>query len=88
MSTTTMTIRTDTETKHKAQLLFKELGMDMTTAINVFLKQAIRHQGLPFEVRMEIPNELTDRILRETAKGDELSAPFDTVESLMEDLHA
>ena len=48
MSTTTMTIRTDKEVKFQAQQIFSELGMDMTTAINVFLRQAIRQNGFPF----------------------------------------
>ena len=40
MSTTTMTIRTDKEVKFQAQQIFSELGMDMTTAINVFLSSS------------------------------------------------
>ena len=35
------------------QQVFNHLGMDMTTAINIFLRQAIQHQGLPFDVRLD-----------------------------------
>ena len=56
---TSMTIRMNRTVKQEAQQLFANLGMDMTTAINVFLRQAIYHNGLPFEVRFENPNETT-----------------------------
>ena len=48
MSATTINI--DEETKKEAQELFKDLGMNLTTAINIFLKQAIREQRIPFYV--------------------------------------
>ena len=47
----TMTIRTDPEIKAQAQKVFADLGIDMTTAINVFLRQSIVQRGLPFAVR-------------------------------------
>ena len=40
MNNTSMTIRTDKEIKQQAQKIFSDLGMDMSTAINVFLRQA------------------------------------------------
>lgn len=43
-----MSIRIDSDVKAKAQALFSALGIDMTTAINIFLRQAIQHQGIPF----------------------------------------
>ena len=48
MSTSNMSIRIDSDVKAKAQALFSALGIDMTTAINIFLRQAIQHQGIPF----------------------------------------
>lgn len=45
-------IRTDLSVKESAQALFGALGMDMTTAVNLFLRQAIRAQGLPFPVAL------------------------------------
>ena len=50
MSKTSMSIRLDSEVKEQAQQVFNHLGMDMTTAINIFLRQAIQYQGLPFDV--------------------------------------
>ena len=48
--TTSVNLRIDKELKSQAESLFASLGMNMTTAINVFLKQAVREQGLPFRV--------------------------------------
>jgi len=46
-------IRVDSEVKAKSQELFAALGLDMTSAINVFLRQAIRKNGMPFELVAE-----------------------------------
>ena len=43
-------IRVDSDIKNKAIDVFSSLGMDMSTAINIFLRQAIRKNGIPFEV--------------------------------------
>ncbi len=51
MNDTTMTIRMNSETKSKAQELFNSLGMDMSTAINLFLNVAIEYRGIPFIIR-------------------------------------
>lgn len=43
-------IRIDDQLKEKAEVLFSELGMTMSTAINIFIRQSVRVGGLPFEV--------------------------------------
>lgn len=43
-------IKIDPEVKKQAQKLFSDLGMDMTTAVNIFLRQAIKEQAIPFRV--------------------------------------
>ena len=48
-------IRVDGEVKNKAQDVFAALGLDMTSAINIFLRQVIRKNGIPFEVVAEKP---------------------------------
>ncbi|MFW0180688.1 type II toxin-antitoxin system RelB/DinJ family antitoxin [Rothia sp. P5766] len=48
MSTTTISFRTDRETKEEAMRLFSELGLDMSTALNMFLRQALVDNGIPF----------------------------------------
>lgn len=55
-------VMVDKETKEEATKILKEVGLSMSTAINLFLKQVINHNGLPFEVKK--PNEDTLRALR------------------------
>jgi DNA-damage-inducible protein J len=48
MAATNINIRTDSETKAQAAAVFEHLGLDMSTAVNIFLKQAVRQHGIPF----------------------------------------
>jgi len=57
--TTNFSVRMDSDLKKECEALFSELGMNLTTAINVFLRQSLRAGGLPFEVRVERPNKET-----------------------------
>ena len=50
MANINVTIRMDEKLKKEADSLFKDLGMNLTTAINTFIKQSIREQKIPFEI--------------------------------------
>jgi len=50
MSVANVNIRTDSEIKAKAQEIFASLGLDMTTAINLFLRQTVKYRDLPFVI--------------------------------------
>ena len=58
-------ITIDSDLKESAQRLFSDLGMDLSTAITLFLKQAVLNQGIPFEIKKETPNEITVNALNE-----------------------
>ena len=64
-STTNFSVRMDSDIKKQCETLYGELGMNLTTAINVFLRQAIRDQGMPFDVSMGVPNAETKAALQE-----------------------
>jgi DNA-damage-inducible protein J len=55
MAITNINIRTDSEIKAKAQSIFSTLGLDMTTAINLFLRQAVRENDIPFVLSTNAP---------------------------------
>ena len=82
--TNTITVRVDKETKDNANRVFKEVGLDMSTAVNIFLKQVIRSNGIPFNVSANTPNQTTLNAIREAEKGNMKS--FSSIEDLMEDL--
>ena len=63
----TTSIKLDVETKAKAKEIFKELGISMGEAVNMFLSQVTLHKGLPFEVK--IPNDETKKAIEEARQG-------------------
>lgn len=87
-ATTSMTIRMNRMVKEQSQQLFKSLGLDMTTAINIFLRQSLMHNGLPFEVTMNKSDSALIQKLMEADADTDIHGPFQSVEALMEDLNA
>lgn len=58
-NTTNFSVRMDSDIKKQCENLYNELGMNLTTAINVFLRQSLRVGGFPFDVKLEQPNRET-----------------------------
>ena len=81
-NTTNFSVRMDSDIKKQCEAMYGELGINLTTAINVFLRQSLRVGGFPFDVRMEKPNKETiaamleaERIARDSSvKRDEASS--------------
>ena len=65
MATTNINVRVDAELKKSAEALFNDLGLNMSTAITMFLKSAVNHDGIPFEIRHQTPNAETKAALAE-----------------------
>ena len=63
--TINLSIRMDRELKEQAENLFSELGMNMTTALNIFVRQSVRQGKIPFEISLNRPNPETLTALRE-----------------------
>lgn len=90
-TTSNMNIRMDKDVKEQAQRIFSQLGMDMTTAVNVFLRQVIRNNGLPFELRLDTPNEETLAAIREVQemkKDPSIGKSYTDVDEMMKELLA
>ena len=76
--TTNINIRTDSELKANAQVVLADLGLDMSTAINVFLKQVVYKQAIPFEISKKTANQIKfggweDKIIM----SDDFNEPMD-----------
>lgn len=89
-STTNVSIRMDADIKKQAEQLFEELGMNMTTAITIFVKQSLRQGGIPFDIKINTPNAETIAAMKEAAmiSRDPKAKTFSTVKELLEDLNA
>jgi len=65
MSATNLNIRTDSEVKNAAEKIFEELGLNMSSAVNIFLRQTIRENGIPFALTLNVPNAETLEAIEE-----------------------
>jgi len=64
MTITNINIRTDSELKGKAQSILIDLGLDMSTAINIYLRQIVYKESIPFSIDRELrPSSTTERRL-------------------------
>lgn len=59
MATTNISIRMDTDTKAKADALFSELGINISTAFNIFVRQSLREGRIPFDISLNKPTNET-----------------------------
>ena len=88
MAKTTANISIDEDTKKKAQELFADFGMDLSTAVNIFLRQAIRENAIPFAITRDLPNSVTLAAMDAAEKRDDVYGPFDSVADVMGALDA
>ena len=58
-TTTNISIRMDTDLKTQADAFFAELGMNLSTAFNIFVRQSLREGRIPFDVSLNYPNKET-----------------------------
>lgn len=88
MAKVSTSISLDADVKAKAQELFADFGMDLSTAINIFLRQSIRENRIPFVIQREEPNAATIAAMEAAERGEDMYGPFDSVADLMEALNA
>ena len=88
MAPVSTNIKIDPALKEASQALFESMGLSLSAAINVFLRQAVREQAIPFRVGNPLPNPETLQAIEDARRGIGLSRGFTSVSELMEDLDA
>jgi len=85
--TTNFTVRLDSQVKADSEKLFNDLGMTLSGAVNIFLRQALLVQGLPFPVRKEHPNKKTLAAMREAIAiaNDPNAKTYASFDEMMQD---
>ena len=83
-----LTLRVEPELQAQASKLFKELGLDLSTATGLFYRQALRCHGIPFEIKLGEPNETTYAAIAASESDEDMFGPFNSIEELMEALNA
>ena len=84
-----MSFRVDKDLKKQADKLFKNLGMNTSVALNMFLTQSVREQSIPFIPSMEVPNARLISAIEEVEaieSGKIKAKKYKTFEEALEDL--
>lgn len=91
MKTTTLNIRMDNDLKERFDAFCEDMGMSMSTCVNIFARKAVRENRIPFVVGAEVPNEETLEALNEVKrmKADKtIGKSYDDVDTMMKELLA
>lgn len=89
MANTSINIRMDSDLKKQFEAFCSDMGMTMTTAINIFAKKAVREYRIPFEIGAEQPNAETKEAIHEVQKmkaDPKLGKTYTDVDAMMGDL--
>ena len=89
-STTNINIQMDSDLKAQADALFGELGMDLSTAFNIFVRQALREGRIPFNISLNQPNKETIAAMSEAERiaKDPSAKGYTDLDELFADLKA
>jgi len=91
LAQTNLTVRIDEDIKREAESLFNKIGLNTSAAINVFFRQAVREQAIPFELKPYddyYTKEKLERILHSKAqaeKGEVITKSLKELESMEND---
>ncbi len=89
MAKVSTNISLDADTKMQAQIMLSEFGMDLSTAVNIFLKQMIYEGAFPFTISRDVPNKVTRDAMKEAYEmynDPEKYKRYRDAESMMEDI--
>ncbi len=91
MATVNMSIRLDKDLKKQAEAMLSDMGLNMTTAMNMFLRQVVRQGRIPFEIATDIPNHETLAAMKEMddmISGKITAKKYSNTDELFEDLNS
>ena len=89
MAKVSTNVTIDEVTKKKAQVLLADFGMDLSTAVNIFLKQMVYEGSFPFSITRDVPNAITLAAIQETEemkKHPEMYRGYSDVDEMMGDI--
>lgn len=84
MASAKINVNTDAETKKEVEEVLEAMGLNMTTAINMYLKRILMEGGIPFDVTTRVPNSVTAQAIEEGRKiaRDENAPCYNSVAEL------
>ena len=88
MKNVNVTLRVDEDLKKQAETLFAEPGLNLTTAFNIFLRQSVREQQIPYKVSKNVPSAVTFAAIDAAERTEDMYGLYDDVSGLMKALNA
>ena len=90
MANVNVTIRMDEGMKRQADELFSDFGMSLSGAITVFLRQALREQAIPFQIRRDMPNRETLEAIEEVKhlKSDPNKKMYNSFDEILREVES
>ena len=91
MAKVSTSISIDADVKAQAQALFADFGLDLSTAINIFLRQSLRENCIPFAIQREVPNADTVAAMKEAeemAKNPSAYKRYSSFSDLLREVEA
>ncbi len=88
-NTTNLNVRVDATLKQESDMLFKNLGLNMSTAINMFLTKCVKTSSIPFKIEEPKPSKELKKALKEVdyiMKHPDKYKSYNSIEELFEDL--
>ena len=80
----TVKARVAPDLKSQSEAIFKQMGMDMSGAIKIFLTQVVQLRALPFEVKLVQPNALTLQAIADSYDAGKVES-FDSLDAMIAD---
>ena len=89
-TTSNISIRMDADLKVAAEALYSELGMNLSTAFNIFVRQSLREGGIPFKITTDVPNRETIAAMLEAERiaADPSVKGYSDVDELLAELNS
>lgn len=87
MAKVATTLSIDADLKKDAQVVLGELGLDLSTAVGLFLRQTVREQRIPFDISLNVPNADTRAALQELREMEEHPEKYKRYSSFREALN-
>ncbi len=88
MTKVSTNISLDADIKEQAMEMLNDFGLDLSTIVGMMLRQMLRENRIPFEVKREVPNAVTMKAIENANEEMDMVGPFTSVASLMEALNA
>ena len=88
MATSLIQTRVDEDLKNQASIIYSRLGMDLSTAVRIFLKRSVLVNGIPFPMTLPTADEITQSAVSALHEASALAAKNGSADLTLEEINA